>query len=155
MKKTWRRFLAWVRGDDLLGGSPASKNALFVERYGSSRRAMQPGDTADMINTTLVSMSAEETANWLRDPAGTSWLDHTVNPTLAARVTHMNARVRMALFKSADLFAEALDGNSEHTAARLRELKHDAEQGDQQSMFLMVTLIGQLINTAFSGGGQQ
>lgn len=149
--KALRKILSWFKGD-LIIDRHEEKNRRFAERYG---RAGQPGNTGDLINATLVSMSAEETANWLRDPAGTSWLDHTVNPTLRARVTHMNARVRIAFFESALVFAGALDGNSDQTADRLRELKVLAEEGDDEATYQLAVLIGQLINTAFSGGDRQ
>lgn len=119
--------------------------------------------------TTVASMSAEATAEWLAGPERPAPM-HFTDPVLAAKVEAVMNAVRGAVDKAleqrldpatmdgrarfAEMMAEAMDGvEGEQTAARIRELAeaaYVARHGESER--LLQILVGQLM--AQAGVGQ-
>lgn len=140
-----RRLKRYLMGDDMLSQRdreylPTRMAAEEIQRRASSGE--------DIANTTLVSMSKEDTVKWLQgDP--TPWTAHSQGE-FRERVIAQNASLQHALYASVDLFIEAMRGHSEITAGRLMHLKRRAQEGDQRSTELMMVMLGELINQAFT-----
>lgn len=101
-----------------------------------------------MNDKPLVSMTPEESAAWLRGEE--SWLDHISDPKLKVKIRRQQKAIQEAFYQSAMLFAEACDRDSKQTAARLRQLHAESFAGDLRATQLLITMMGELLSTAFT-----
>lgn len=136
-----KKFLSWLRGDHIVTRAQPSTP--------SPPSPIVPAKDESLINTTLVSMSAEDTARWINQPQSEPWLGHAQGE-FKRRTIAQQGPLKEATFESLELFAKACEGHSDITAARLRDLTTRGRAGDERAFTLAMAMMGELINTAFT-----
>lgn len=146
MMNPWKRLVNWVSS-----GKP--KEDWTLPSYGETK-TMPDGRTVNYAGNepigerTIISMSAEDTANWLADPASEPWTKHIVDPELKRHMTRQQQSLRTALYDAVELFEKALWQESERTSRRLMDLRLQSQAGDVRATELMVAMLGELISQA-------